>query len=528
MSLSRLFDNAAARFPERIALDDGQHLISYRRLAERSNRLGQALLGLGLQPQRDHLVSLQFNATTLVEYEIAAARFGFARSMLNARAPAEDHGYCTNLVDAAVFVFQEQFTEHVDRLRAQLPSVRHYVCVGRAPSWAHSYEDLLARAQDRAPAAHPLPGDVHSIYFTSGTTGRSKGVVLTQRNWSQVVTNFLVDAFPSIAQGDVALLCAPISHATGGLVYPHLARGARLRILDHFDPGQVARLLLEGGVTASFMAPTMIQLLLQGRHGLVAEKLRLKALMYGGASFPVDRLEDALAALGPVLVQGYGQWEAPIAFTTLQPREHSEALAGNPRILHSAGRVVTFAQVGIMDDEGRLLQPGQTGEIVTAGEHVMREYHKNPEATAEIRHGQWQRTGDVGEIDEDGYVYITDRKKDMIITGGNNVYPRQVEEALYRHEGVAEACVVGLENELWGETIHAVVVARPGTALDRESFLQWAHEQLPTDRRPRSVDFVEALPKNHYGKILRREIRDEARARHARRDEAQAIGNSRS
>ena len=150
MSLSRLFDNAVARFPERIALDDGQHLISYRKLAERSNRLGQALLGLGLQPQRDHLVSLQFNATTLVEYEIAAARFGFARSMLNARAPAEDHGYCTNLVDAAVFVFQEQFTEHVDRLRAQLPSVRHYVCVGRAPSWAHSYEDLLARARGEA------------------------------------------------------------------------------------------------------------------------------------------------------------------------------------------------------------------------------------------------------------------------------------------------------------------------------------------------------------------------------------------
>ncbi len=528
MSLSRLFDNAVARFAQRIALDDGRTQISYRTLAERSNRFGQALLGLGLQPQRDHLVSLQNNATTLVEYELTAARFGFARSMLNARAPAEDHGYCTNLTEATVFLFQEQFTEHVDRLRAEMPTVRHYVCIGRAPGWAHSYEALLAKAQDRPPAAHPLPDDVHSIYFTSGTTGRSKGVVLTQRNWNQVVANFMIDAFPSIAQDDVALLCAPISHATGGLIYPHLARGARLRILDHFDPGQVAGLLLEGGITASFMAPTMIQLLLQGSHGLAAEKLRMKALMYGGASFPVDRLEDALAALGHVLIQGYGQWEAPIAFTTLQPREHREALAGNPRILHSAGRAVTFAQVGIMDDEGRLLGPGQTGEIVTAGEHVMREYHRNPEATAEIRHGQWQRTGDVGEVDEAGYVYITDRKKDMIITGGNNVYPRQVEEVLYRHEGIAEACVVGLESALWGETIHAVVVPRPGAGLDPEGLLRWSHAQLPTDRRPRSVDFVEALPKNHYGKILRREIRDEARARHPRRDGDAAIGNSRS
>jgi len=514
MSLSRLFDNAAARFADRIALDDGRCTITYRALAERSNRFGQALLGLGLVPQRDHLVSLQNNATTLVEYELTSARFGFARSMLNARAPAEDHAYCTQLVDAAVFVFQEAFTEHVDRLRAQLPSVRHWICVGWAPGWAQSYEDLLARAADRPPAAHPLPTDVHSIYFTSGTTGRSKGVVLTQRNWTQVVTNFMVDALPRIARDDVALLCAPISHATGGLVYPHLARGARLRIVDHFDPAEVARLLLEGGITSSFMAPTMIQLLLQGGLGLAAEKLRLKGLMYGGASFPVDRLEDALAALGPVLVQGYGQWEAPILFTALQPEEHVTALSGDTRILHSAGRAVSFAQVGIMDDDGRLLAPGETGEIVTAGEHVMREYHKNPEATAEIRHGQWQRTGDVGEMDAQGFVYITDRKKDMIITGGNNVYPRQVEEVLYRHEGVLEACVVGVESALWGETIHAVVVPRPGVALAPETFLGWAHERLPTDRRPRSVDIVEALPKNHYGKILRREIRDAARARH--------------
>ncbi|MFP5461547.1 MAG: AMP-binding protein [Gammaproteobacteria bacterium] len=514
MSLSRLFDNAAARFADRIALDDGQRQVSYRALAGRTNRFGQALLGLGLAPQRDHLVSLQNNATTLVEFEIASARFGFARSMLNARAPAEEHAYCAQLVDAAVFVFQEQFTEQVERLRAQLPTVRHWICIGRAPAWALSYDDLLARARDRAPAAHPLPGDVHSIYFTSGTTGRSKGVVLTQRNWTQVVTNFMVDALPRIARDDVALLCAPISHATGGLVYPHLARGARLRILDHFDPVEVARLLLDGGVTSSFMAPTMIQLLLQGELGLAAEKLRLKGLLYGGASFPVDRLEDALAAFGPVLVQGYGQWEAPILFTTLQPEEHLAGLAGDGRILHSAGRAVSFAQVGIMDDEGRLLAPGETGEIVTAGEHVMREYHRNPEATAEIRHGQWQRTGDVGEMDEQGFVYITDRKKDMIITGGNNVYPRQVEEVLYRHEGVLEACVVGLESELWGETVHAVVVPRPGVALEAASILGWTHERLPTDRRPRSVDVVAALPKNHYGKILRREIRDEARARH--------------
>lgn len=514
MSLSRLFDNAAARFADRIALDDGRRQTSYRMLAERTNRLGQALLGLGLAPQRDHLVSLQNNASTLVEYEIASARFGFARSMLNARAPLEEHAWCTQLTEAAVFVFQEQFTAHVEQLRAQLPSVRHWICIGRAPGWALSYEELLAKAADRAPAAHPLPTDVHSIYFTSGTTGRSKGVVLTQRNWTQVTTNFIVDALPRIARDDVALLCAPISHATGGLVYPHLARGARLRILDHFDPAEVARLLLDGGVTSSFMAPTMIQMLLQGELGLAAGKLRLKGLMYGGAPFPVDRLEDALAALGPVLVQGYGQWEAPILFTALQPEEHLAALGGNTRILHSAGRAVSFAQVGIMDDEGRLLAPGETGEIVTAGEHLMREYHRNPEGTAEIRHGQWQRTGDIGEMDENGFVYITDRKKDMIITGGNNVYPRQVEEVLYRHEGVLEACVVGLENELWGETIHVVAAPRPGVTLDAASLLAWAHDRLPTDRRPRSADIVDALPKNHYGKILRREIRDAARARH--------------
>jgi long-chain acyl-CoA synthetase len=189
---------------------------------------------------------------------------------------------------------------------------------------------------------------------------------------------------------------------------------------------------------------------------------------------------------------------------------------GDSRVLHSCGRAATFAEVAIMDDDGNLLPAGETGEIVTAGGHLMAEYLKNEVATEEIRKGKWQRTGDVGDMDEDGFVYITDRKNDMILTGGNNVYPRQIEEVVYRNAEIEEACVIGLPDKLWGETVHLVAVRRPGSQASAESIIEWTRDRLPADRKVRSVEFVDSLPKSNYGKILRCEIRDAARVRRSK------------
>ncbi|PWC54641.1 AMP-binding protein [Azospirillum sp. TSO22-1] len=513
MSLTALLDNAFSRYAGRIALDDGRRRFTYRELDRRTRRLGHALLALGLRPG-DTIATVQHNSVEMVEFDLAAARFGLVRTLLNVRAPAADHTYCLEFGRVKALVFEAALAPHIDALRPQLPGVEHWIAVGGpAPGWAHAYDDLLARASEAPPPAPPGLDDAHSLYFTSGTTGRPKGVVLAHRNWVSITTAHLLDAFPTASHEDTALLAAPLSHATGSLVLPHLARGARLYVIDHFDTERILTLFATEGITASFMAPTMIMLLMQHAQRLDRAALRLKGLFYGGAPFPAERLAEALELFGPCFVQGYGQWEAPVAFIHLKPWEHVEALRHAPHRLQSAGKPGTFARVAVLDDDGNELPPGSTGEIATAGEHLMVGYLDNPEATAELRVGPWQRTGDVGHIDGDGFVYITDRKKDMIITGGNNVYPRQVEEVLYEHPDVRELAVIGLPDPLWGETVHVVVSAREGRTFDPAAFLAWARDRLPTDRRPRSVDVVEELPKSHYGKILRRELRDHYRRR---------------
>ena len=519
MSLSVLMDNAVRKHGDRIAFEDDSRTLTYRAFQERTNRLGQALLGLGVKPG-ETIAALMHNAIELVEFDIAAMRFGFVRTMVNVRAPMSDHEYCMNFATARALVFEAAMLDHVDELRDRLAHVDVFICVGGHADWALNYEDLLKKARDQAPEAAPAQSDLHSIYFTSGTTGRPKGVLLTQANWTNIVDTHLLDLNPRIGRDDVGLLCAPITHATGSLAIPHLARGARLKILNHFEPEQVAEICTTRNITSSFMAPTMIQLLMQHMPKGAREKLSFHTLLYGGASFPVDRLEGALEMFGPVMAQAYGQWEAPVAFSVLQPEDHVDALeSGNTRPLFSGGRAVTFAEIAIMDEEGMLLPAGETGEIVTAGPHLMVGYLNNEEATREIREGRWQRTGDVGEIDDQGFVYITDRKKDMIVTGGNNVYPRQIEEVLYQNSEIEEACVVGLPDSLWGETVHLVAVRRPGSELTEESLVEWARERLPTDRRLRSVEFVEELPKSHYGKILRRDVRDSARDKMSQAEE---------
>ena len=513
MSLTLLLDNATRKYANRIALEDDKRSFSYKDFINRVDQFGQALLASGLRPG-ETIACLTNNSIELVEFDAAAARFGFVRTMLNARGSKEDHEYCLNFASAKALLFEKKMLEQVSIIRDQLEHVKLFICVGGKTAWALNYEELINKAKSKSPNKAADPSDMHSIYFTSGTTGRPKGVMLTHSNWVHIISTHLMDVNPRIAQDDVSLLCAPITHATGSLVMPHLARGARLKILDQFNPERVAEICINRNITSSFMAPTMIQLLMQHMRKGSRENLNFHSMLYGGASFPVDRLEEALETFGPVLGQIYGQWEAPVGFTVLQPQDHIDALnSGNSRLLHSCGRAITFADVDIMNDEGDLLEPGQIGEIVTKGGNVMRGYLNNEAATSEIREGSWQRTGDIGEIDRDGFVYITDRKKDMIVTGGNNVYPKQVEEIIYENKEIEEACVIGIPDKLWGETVHLVAVRKSGSVVTEDAIIDWSRGRLPADRRVRSVEFVDTLPKSNYGKILRKEIRDSVRSR---------------
>lgn len=508
MNLGYLIQNAVSRFADRIAVSDGKRTLTYRQLVERINRLGNGLTQYDIK-QQDRIASLQYNSIEALEFELMAAQFGYVRTLLNARGGMEDHVHALSDCKASVLVFGAEFTEHVTRLRHQLPSVQAYVCVGDGPDWAYNYEELLARAPTSNPKYEVRETDWHSIYYTSGTTGKPKGVVLNQHNWLVLVRNHLIDVFPAAAQEDVLLHAAPMSHASGTMIFAHLIRGARQHVQRHFDAEETLDLFEREGVTTVYLAPTMIIKLMEQQNYRKCDGWRLHTVRYGAAPMAAERLREAVERWGPVFVGGYGQWEAPQMITVLNQRQHAEAIAlGKVHRLRSCGVPLSFVRAGIMDDEGNLLDVDQEGEVVTAGDHLMVGYLNRSEETAALRHGLWQRTGDIGRLDADGFLYLTDRKKDLIITGGNNVYPREVEEIVYSHPDVLEAAVIGIPDDIWGEIVHVEAVLRRGSLLDPKTFLDWCHARLPADKRPRSVKFVSDLPKSAYGKILRREVRD--------------------
>jgi long-chain acyl-CoA synthetase len=509
MNLNILFENAVSRFRDRVAFQDAHRRVSFADIDRRTRGLGTGLLRLGLE-KGSRIASLQYNSIETFEVDATAARFGFVRTLLNARYGLDDFEHALGHSGACALVFDAAFTATVEKLRPRLPKLRHYICIGdNAPAWAMRYEDLAGVPDADAPPYPVEEDDWHSIYYTSGSTGRPKGVVLSQRNWLVVIRNHLAGPFRKAGDADVLLHAAPMSHASGAMGLTHFMVGARQVVLPRFDAREALRLIEEEQVTTTFLAPTMIQMLLQHPEHDRFDKSSLHTVVYGGAPMPVEHLKHALREWGPVFVQGYGQWEAPQLVAYLDQEQHRIALEqGLEHRLASTGTPVLFCAVAIMDDEGKLLPPGVEGEIVTSGDHQMVGYLDNPEATAADRHGIWQRSGDVGKFDEDGFLYITDRKKEVIITGGSNVYPREVEETLHAHPDVQEAVVIGIPSEKWGEQVHALVVTRSNGTFDAEGFLAWCRERMGTDKRPRSVERVDELPKSAYGKILRREIRE--------------------
>jgi acyl-CoA synthetase (AMP-forming)/AMP-acid ligase II len=502
MHVGHLLTRAALQYPDRPAWMDGAVLIDYRTAEARVNRLANALLGCGMRPG-DRVGLLSANCYQAIETILAPMKAGMAVVPMNARLHPEEHAFILDDSECAALIYGAEFADHLGSVRDRLSTVRHFIRVGGPGAPDLEYESVLAAADSAVPPAEPRPDDLAWIFYTSGTTGKPKGAMLTHRNLLAMEATFLVETNPAVST-DVLLHAAPITHGSGLAMFHHIARGAAQTFLPtrRFDPTAVFRTIERFGVTTIELLPTMIIMLLAAPDRPRYRLGSLHTILYGGSPMPVEKLREAMDAFGPVFVQIYGLGEAPQNITTLRREEHvGERLA-------SAGRPTTNMMVRIQDDDWESLPPGETGEIAVRGEIVMAGYWKRPDATADVmRHG-WFRTGDIGRLDAEGYLYISDRKKEMIISGGANIYPREVEEVIYQHPAVHEAAVIGVPDAKWGEAVKALVVLKPGARATEQEIVEHCRARIASYKKPQSVEFRASLPKSGYGKILRRELRE--------------------
>jgi acyl-CoA synthetase (AMP-forming)/AMP-acid ligase II len=346
------------------------------------------------------------------------------------------------------------------------------------------------------------------LFYTSGTTGRPKGAVLTHSNLTSMVMNCLADLY-SFQPEDVVLHSAPMTHGSGLYLLPSIARGASNLIQPGtFEPGILFESIARRGVTViPFLAPTQIVAMIEHPDAETADLSSVRCVIYGGGPMYVRHIRKALALWGPIWVQLYGQGESPMTGTYLRREDHLGSGSDQERRLRSIGIPRTDIELRIVDQGGRALEQGQVGELVLRGGTVMRGYWDDPEATAETLRGDWLHTGDLGYQDESGYVHLVDRLKDMIVSGGNNIYAREVEDVILTHPAVVEVAVVGVPDDYWGEAVHAFVVGREGEPLSDSDIVEHCRLSLASYKKPKSVSFVSHLPKNAYGKVLKGELR---------------------
>lgn len=501
-------DKAARQWPDTIAQLQGSESWTYREFRQRSLAIGGNLRALGCEPG-DRVAFCLANSPRILELVFGCFAAGLVVVPVNARLHVREMAYIVENSGAKVLVHGEEYAAAIDEKAALFAGLIARVCTGPAPECL-PFNSLTDPGRALKTPVGAAPEDVCWLFYTSGTTGKPKGAIWNHRMVARIVMNYLADLH-NIQPGEVVLHCAPMSHGSGIIALPAVARGATNAIMEgaSFDPGALLRTVEALKVThIAFMAPTQIVKMLEDADPAAFDLTSLQAITYGGAPIYVDQLKQAIAAFGPVFIQLYGQGESPITITGLDATSHANLLAADDPRIGSAGQARTDVEAACVDESDNILPPGMAGEVVVRGEIVMPGYWNNPEASAEALRGGWLHTGDIGYFDDQGYLFLLDRAKDMVISGGNNIYPREVEEVLILHPDIAECVVFGIPDDYWGEAVHAVVVKRRGASLSDKDVIAFCSEHLAGYKKPKAVDFVDALPVSGYGKVLRREIRD--------------------
>ena len=508
MNLAGWVERNGRRLRDEPALADGERVhATWGAFAARTAAVAGGLRSdLALAPG-DRVAIVMRNRPEYLEALFAIWHAGLVAVPVNARLHPDEIAFILQDSGTSLVLTDDEHAEAVEPLVDAVEALRTAV-LAPGPRW-----DRLT-ASTPAPIVDRRPGDAAWLFYTSGTTGRPKGATLTHRNLLMMSLSYYADIDP-VAPRDCILHAAPLSHGAGLYGLPHVARGAVSVFPESgsVDGAQLATLLRRWPGMSLFAAPIMVKRLAGDQAVATADLSRLKTIIYGGAPMYLADLEDALAVFGPRLAQIYGQGETPMTITALSKADH--AGQHDPRWrerMQSVGFPRTDVEVRVVDDADRELPVGEIGEVVVRGDVVMAGYWNQPDATAEALRGGWLHTGDVGSFDDEGYLTLRDRSKDLIISGGMNIYPREVEEALLRHPSVTAAAVVGRPDPEWGEAVVAFVVWAAGDRPSVEELDRTCLERIARFKRPKDYRFVDALPTNNYGKVVKRELRDRLRS----------------
>lgn len=531
---AEILRDAARRWPDRPCLTDldagSGSTLTYAELQRRVDAVAAGLAGLGLEPG-DRVALLLSNGADYVEAWLGSSAAGMVVVPLNVRLVLEDYRHMLRDSGSRVLLTESEFLARMPELREQ-PGLAVFCTDDPAdPDRSSGLAPLLGTPPASAvePALLPVaPEEPASLMYTSGTTGSPKAVVLSHRSWHAVARR----AAEVLGMGDAetTLHVAPLTHGAGFLLLPTLVLGGHNLTCRSFDAARTLTILDEHGVSGMFVVPSMIRMMLDARPADWRVPASFRRLYYAGSPIDAATMREATEVFEGRLVQSFAQMESPMFFTALDQDDHRQVLAdpASP-LVRSAGRVLPGVEVRILpedaedtgpddtgpDDTGRVVDgpdgavpPGTTGEVLARAPQTMSGYWNRPAESAAALHDGWLHTGDIGLFDEAGYLYVVDRKKDMIVTGGSNVYAREVEEVLARLPGVREAAVVGLPHRVWGEAVTAVLVADPGVR-DDAAVIDACRAELAGYRVPKRVVWVDALPRNAYGKVLKRRLREE-------------------
>ena len=508
MLLHRYLEYFAREAPDMPCVEMGELEYSYRDANRRANQMAHAFVASGMQ-RGDRLAWLSMNCIDQLLAFYAASKVGVVPTPLNYRLAPPEWAYIINDCQARVLVCESELAAGIARVRDKLEHVEQFICLDGTLSGWSSFAEWIDSQPDTNPDLPGADSDVLYQMYTSGTTGLPKGAILSQRAINEN-TRMIGTQFSMSVMDTRFLLVLPLYHAAAGISHKTvISHGGSIVMHREFDPVATVADLDEKNITNCTMVPAMIQACLIAVPDVTERAYTsLRTMAYGASPIAEETLRQAMAAFNCSFLQVFGMTETTACATTLSPEAHRRALAGEPHLLLSCGRSATGTDIRLVNEEGIEVERGVVGEIIVRGPQIMLGYWNLPEATAKTLKDGWLYTGDAARMDDEGFIYIEDRIKDMIVSGGENVYPKEVENALFEHPNVADAAVIGIPSEKWGESILAFLVTRDGEPIESGEVIAFCRERLAGYKVPRQVEFIAEIPRNATGKALKKDLRE--------------------